>query len=161
TSLTAQVEGHLMVGDPLIPPTERPPGGFLDHGLLVIVSGETPHRVHAGEPCDGGEHDLLAFVPAQQPGAAETVDAPQILADLVSVVPLVVAGGRPRRPSAPYPRDHLTLIPPVLDQAPDDNIPSPARPPARPAIGSTGLARCRGGRGGQPHRRTRQNGCPA
>jgi hypothetical protein len=27
-----------MVGDPLIPPAERLPGGFLDHGLLVIVS---------------------------------------------------------------------------------------------------------------------------
>ena len=103
-----------MVGDPLIPPAERLPGGFLDHGLLVIVSGETPHRVHVGEPRDGGEHHLLALVPAQQPGAAEAIDGLQVLADLGFVVTPLVIGGHPRRPSAPYPRDHADLIPPVL-----------------------------------------------
>ena len=72
------------------------------------------HRVHAGEPRDGGEHDLLAFIPAEQLGAAEAIDGPQVLADLGFVVMLVVIGGRPRRPSAPYPRKHLILVPPVL-----------------------------------------------
>src|SRR5262245_45988772 len=113
-SLGAQVDSHLMVGDPVIPPAERLPGGFLDHGPLVVVSGKAPHRGDAGEPRDGGEHDLLALVPAQQPGAAEAIDGPQVLAHLGFVMMLVVIGGRPRRPSAPNPRDHISLIPPVL-----------------------------------------------
>src|SRR5690348_2167165 len=113
---------HLMVGDPLIPPAECPPGRFLDHGLLVIVPGETAHRAHAGEPRDGGEQDLLALVPAEQLGAAEAIDALQVRADLGFVMALVVIGGRPRRPSAPYPRDHADLISARPGQVMDDKI---------------------------------------
>jgi hypothetical protein len=48
------------------------------------------------------------------PGAAEAIDGPQVLADLGFVVALVIIGGRPWRPSAPYPRDHADLISAVL-----------------------------------------------
>ena len=38
-----------MARDPLVPPAERRPGGFPDHGLLAVVSGKAPDRVQAGE----------------------------------------------------------------------------------------------------------------
>src|SRR5260370_20926980 len=93
-----------MVRHPLVPPAESSPGGFLDDGMLVIVSGEAPDRVQAGEPGDGGEHDFPALAPAQEPGTAEPADCPQMFGDLRFVVTLVSVSGRLRRPSAPYPR---------------------------------------------------------
>ena len=65
-----------MVGDPLIPPAERLPGGFFDHGLLVIVSGETPHRdmaIPAGTSCPAGQRTLPASPEDQAEGVAGRV----------------------------------------------------------------------------------------
>src|ERR1700730_3360061 len=101
-----------MVRHPLVPPAERRPGSFPYDGLSVIVSSKAADGVQGGEPRDGGEHDFFALVPAQKPGAAEAADCAQVFADLGFVVTLVAVSGRPRRPPAPYPRDHTVLISP-------------------------------------------------
>jgi hypothetical protein len=101
-----QVDGYFMVGDPLVPSAQCPPGALLDDGPLIVVSRKCPDRVQAGEARDRGEHDLLAILPAQQAGAAKTADGPQMAADLRFEMTLVIAGSGLRRPSAPDPRDH-------------------------------------------------------
>src|ERR1700751_3208046 len=94
--------------DPRGPAAQRLPGGFLDDGQFVIVSGEAADSVQAGEERDRGEHDLRAIVPAQQAGTAKAADCAQVPADLSFVVTLIVIGGGQRRPSTPYARDHLS-----------------------------------------------------
>jgi hypothetical protein len=76
------LDGYFIVRDLLIPPAERLSSGFLEHGLLAIVSGKVTDRVQPREPGNGGERDFPALVSVQQPGAAEAVDRPQVLADL-------------------------------------------------------------------------------
>ncbi|HEY5016788.1 MAG TPA: rhodanese-like domain-containing protein, partial [Streptosporangiaceae bacterium] len=50
---------------------------------------------------DGGEHDFLAVLPAQEAGTAEAADGLQMVADLSFVMMLVVIGGARRCPAAP------------------------------------------------------------
>src|SRR5215475_3408903 len=102
-----QLGNHLMVRDPFVPAAQRSPGSVLDDGLFVVVSGEAADGVQAGEERDGGEHDLLAILLAQQAGTAESADRTQVLADLGFVMTPIVVGSGQRRPAAPYPRDHL------------------------------------------------------
>ena len=71
-----------MVGDPVIPPAQRPAGGLFHDGLLVVLAGEAAHGVDTGEEHDRGEHDLIGGILAQQARATEAIDAPQVPADL-------------------------------------------------------------------------------
>lgn len=116
-----QVDRYFVVRHPLVPPVESPPGGLLDDGMLVIVPGEPPDRVQAGEPGDGGEHGFAAVAPAQEPGTAEPADRPQMFADLRFAVTLVIVSSRLRRPSAPYPRSYAPHSPGPL-RRPECNI---------------------------------------
>src|SRR6516162_8729432 len=93
--------------DPLVPAAQRLPRGFLDDGQFAIVSGKAADGVQAGEERDRGEHDLLANLPAQQAGTAKAADGLQVPADLSFVMTLIVIGGGQRRPSTPYPCDHV------------------------------------------------------
>jgi hypothetical protein len=76
------VDGYFVVRNPLFPSAQGLLGRFLDDGLLVIVPGEGPDCVQAREVRDGGEHGLLAVVLAQEAGAAESTDRPQVATDL-------------------------------------------------------------------------------
>jgi hypothetical protein len=69
-----QGDGYFMVGDPVVPPDQCSPGGFGDDGLLAVVSGKALNRVQVGKKREGGKHDLLAVVPAQEAGTAEAAD---------------------------------------------------------------------------------------
>jgi hypothetical protein len=82
--LSLQVDSYFVMGDLLVPPAQRLPGGFLDDGLLVVVSGKGPDCIQAGKACNGGEHHLLAVFAAQEAGAAETGNCPKIVSDLDS-----------------------------------------------------------------------------
>src|SRR5260370_25803772 len=95
-----------MVRHALVPAAQRVPGGVLDDGPLVIVSGEATDGVQAGEERDRGEHDLLAVFLAQQAGAAESADRPQVLAGLAPRIALIVTRAGKRRPAPPYPPEH-------------------------------------------------------
>jgi hypothetical protein len=105
------VDRDLMVRDSLIPPAQHASCGLFHDGLLKVFAGEAADGIDAGKEHDRGEHDLIAGVLAQQAGAAEAGDTPQVPADLRFVVSLVVVGRGARRPSVPDSRDHLPLTP--------------------------------------------------
>src|ERR1051325_11615995 len=105
------MDRDLVMSDALVPPCQSAASGFLDDRLLRVQPGESTHVVHAGEERDRGEHDFLAVLVTQQPGAAETGDLPEMTGDLGFVVALVVTGCRGGGPSSPYPRDHVLTFP--------------------------------------------------
>ena len=108
--LLRHLHRDFVVRDTLVPAAEGCPGGVLNYRALVVVPREPANRVQVGEPGNGGEGDLPAFVPAQQLGAAEPVHRRQVLANLCLVVTLIVVSPSRWRPPAPNPRDHALLL---------------------------------------------------
>jgi hypothetical protein len=47
-----QVDGYVVVSDPFIPPAQRPTGGFLDDGLLIVLAHKAPDSINSGEERD-------------------------------------------------------------------------------------------------------------
>ena len=100
-----------------------------DAADVVVVPGEAAHHGQAGEERDGGEHDLVAIIEAQQAGAAEAVHGSQVPADLRLIVTLVIVRGGLGRPSAPHPCDHCEPDPATMH----DTVTGPVvLPPAAP-----------------------------
>lgn len=84
------LDGHIMVGDLLIPSSEGHPRSVFDHRPLIVLAGKTAHGVQPSEDSDRGEHDLGVDLTAQKASADKAGDQAQMLADLALVVALVV-----------------------------------------------------------------------
>src|SRR2546430_13336692 len=95
--------------DLLVPVGKHATRILLDDRLVELRAGEPAHRVQAVEQHHRGEPDLVAVVGAQQPGAPETGDLPEVAGDLGLVVPLVVVCGGLGCPAAPGSGDHESL----------------------------------------------------
>ncbi|HSK25917.1 MAG TPA: hypothetical protein VK894_03305 [Jiangellales bacterium] len=63
-----QVDGHLVVGDPLVPSRQRPACRLLEHSLLTVRPGERPDGVQVGE-------ESSAVSAGAQPGQTRAIIA--------------------------------------------------------------------------------------